>query len=206
MPPMIEYLESLLTGTGHDLDLQTFKLTDQLTGRMLGVRADMTPQAARIDAHPLKRDDADTPVLSGYGVAHPAGRLRRFAQSVAGGRELFGHGGIESDLEILEPDAGNAGADGHRRTCTGPGACRHLPGLAERPGLDEPRRKPTCSMPCSARRCRKSKLLAAASPGTRRRRRRLASLAESATVDGRCLSMARERLAGAGGAGRGGAG
>ena len=53
MPPFIENLESLLTGTGNDLDLQTFKLTDQLTGRMMGVRADITPQAARIDAHPL---------------------------------------------------------------------------------------------------------------------------------------------------------
>ncbi|MCW8853733.1 MAG: ATP phosphoribosyltransferase regulatory subunit, partial [Gammaproteobacteria bacterium] len=51
MPPFIEYLESLLTGTGHDLDLQTFKLIDQLNGRSLGVRADMTPQVARIDAH-----------------------------------------------------------------------------------------------------------------------------------------------------------
>src|SRR3990170_7674545 len=55
MPPLIEYLESLLTGAGKDMDLQTFKLTDQLTGRLMGVRADMTPQAARIDAHYLKR-------------------------------------------------------------------------------------------------------------------------------------------------------
>ena len=54
LPPFIEYLESLLTGTGDDLDLQTFKLTDQLNGRMMGVRADMTPQVARIDAHHLK--------------------------------------------------------------------------------------------------------------------------------------------------------
>ena len=51
MPPLIEYLDALLTGTGRDLDLQTFKLTDQLTGRLMGVRADMTPQTARIDAH-----------------------------------------------------------------------------------------------------------------------------------------------------------
>src|SRR5688572_26395711 len=53
IPPLIEYLDSLLTGAGHDLDLQTFKLTDQLNGRMMGVRADMTPQAARIDASRL---------------------------------------------------------------------------------------------------------------------------------------------------------
>ena len=56
MPPFIEYLDSLLTGTGDDLDLQTFKLTDQLNGRMMGVRADMTPQVARIDAHLLRRN------------------------------------------------------------------------------------------------------------------------------------------------------
>ena len=52
---MIEYLESLLVGTGHDLDLQTFKLIDQLNGRMMGVRADITPQVARIDAHRLRQ-------------------------------------------------------------------------------------------------------------------------------------------------------
>ncbi|HKJ95269.1 MAG TPA: ATP phosphoribosyltransferase regulatory subunit, partial [Gammaproteobacteria bacterium] len=56
MPPLIEYLESLLTGAAHDLDIQTFKLTDQVSGRLMGVRADMTPQAARIDAHQLRRD------------------------------------------------------------------------------------------------------------------------------------------------------
>ena len=55
IPPMLEYLESLLTGTGHDLDLRTFKLVDQLSGRMMGVRADITPQVARIDAHLLNQ-------------------------------------------------------------------------------------------------------------------------------------------------------
>src|SRR5690554_7823101 len=55
MPPTAEFLDSLLTGTGYDLDLQTFKLTDQLTGRMMGVSADVTPQVARMDAHSLKR-------------------------------------------------------------------------------------------------------------------------------------------------------
>lgn len=101
IPPMIEYLESLLTGAGHDLDLQTFKLTDQLTGRLLGVRADMTPQAARIDAHALKQEG---PVRLCYlGTV-----LRAMPEGFAGSRsplqvgcELFGHAGIESDLEIL---------------------------------------------------------------------------------------------------------
>ena len=58
MPPLLEHLESLLTGTGHELDLRTFKLVDQLSGRTLGVRADTTPQAARIDAHLLNRSGA----------------------------------------------------------------------------------------------------------------------------------------------------
>lgn len=101
IPPMIEYLESLLTGAGHDLDLQTFKLTDQLTGRLLGVRADMTPQAARIDAHALKRDE---PVRLCYlGTV-----LHALPNGFAGSRsplqvgcELFGHAGLDSDLEIL---------------------------------------------------------------------------------------------------------
>jgi ATP phosphoribosyltransferase regulatory subunit len=101
MPPMIEFLESLLTGTGHDLDLQTFKLTDQLTGRLLGIRADMTPQAARIDAHALKREE---PVRLCYlgTVLHT--RPDGFAGSrspLQVGCELFGHAGIESDLEVL---------------------------------------------------------------------------------------------------------
>ena len=55
MPPMLEYVESLLTGTGHDMDLRTFKLVDQLSGRMMGLRADITPQVARLDAHLLNR-------------------------------------------------------------------------------------------------------------------------------------------------------
>jgi ATP phosphoribosyltransferase regulatory subunit len=101
MPPMVEFLESLLTGTGRDLDLQTFKLTDQLTGRLLGVRADMTPQAARIDAHALKREEPTRLCYLGT-VLHT--RPDGFAGSrspLQVGCELFGHAGIESDLEIL---------------------------------------------------------------------------------------------------------
>ena len=101
MPPLIEYIESLLTGTGKELDLQTFKLTDQLSGRLMGVRADMTPQAARIDAHYLKRS---TPARLCYvgSVLHT--RPDEFAGSrelLQLGAELFGHPGPESDIEIL---------------------------------------------------------------------------------------------------------
>ena len=56
VPPMLEYVDSLLTGTGHDLDLRTFKLVDQISGRMMGLRADITPQVARIDSHLLNRE------------------------------------------------------------------------------------------------------------------------------------------------------
>jgi len=101
MPPLIEYLDALLTGTGSDMDLQTFKLTDQLTGRMMGVRADMTPQAARIDAHYLKRTQ---PVRLCYvgSVLHT--RPDVFAGSrelLQIGAELFGHPGPESDVEVI---------------------------------------------------------------------------------------------------------
>jgi ATP phosphoribosyltransferase regulatory subunit len=101
IPPFIEYLDSLLTGTGHDLDLQTFKLIDQPSGRLLGLRADMTPQAARIDAHRLQRE-APTRLCYLGTVLHtlPDG----FAGSrslMQVGAELFGHAGAESDVEIL---------------------------------------------------------------------------------------------------------
>ena len=101
MPPFIEYLESLLTGTGHDLNLQTFKLTDQLTGRMMGVRADMTPQVARIDAHQLKQE---TPTRLCYMGTVLHTRSDGFAGSrspLQVGAELYGHSGEQSDVEVL---------------------------------------------------------------------------------------------------------
>ncbi len=102
MPPLIEYLESLQVGTGNDLDLQTFKLIDQLTGRLMGVRADMTPQVARIDAHLLKRDTPNRLCYIGP-VLHtrPSG-FGRSRSPMQVGAELYGHAGIESDVEILQ--------------------------------------------------------------------------------------------------------
>lgn len=100
-PPIIEYLESLLTGTGGDLDLRTFKLTDQITGRTLGIRADITPQAARIDAHQLRRE---APTRLCYVGTVLNTRNDDFAGSrcpVQIGAELYGHSGEESDFEIL---------------------------------------------------------------------------------------------------------
>jgi len=101
MPPFIEYLDSLLTGTGNDLDLQTFKLTDQLSGRMLGVRADMTPQAARIDAHALKHDAPTRLCYLGTVLRTRPDGIAGSRSPLQVGAELFGHAGIESDVEIL---------------------------------------------------------------------------------------------------------
>jgi ATP phosphoribosyltransferase regulatory subunit len=100
VPPMLEYVESLLTGTGHDLDLKTFKLVDQLSGRLLGLRADITPQVARIDAHLLNRQGVTRLCYAGT-VLHtqPSGLLRT-REPMQIGAELYGHGGLESDIEI----------------------------------------------------------------------------------------------------------
>ncbi|NOZ38430.1 MAG: ATP phosphoribosyltransferase regulatory subunit, partial [Gammaproteobacteria bacterium] len=101
MPPFIEYLESLLTGTGNDLDLQTFKLTDQLSGRMMGIRADMTPQVSRIAACHLQQD---APLRLCYMGSVIKTRPDSFASSRSPlqlGAELYGHSGVESDIEIL---------------------------------------------------------------------------------------------------------
>jgi ATP phosphoribosyltransferase regulatory subunit len=101
IPPFIDYLESLLTGTGQDLDLQTFKLTDQLSGRMLGVRADMTPQVARIDAHHLRRDTPTRLCYLGTVLHTRADGFAGTRSPYQIGAEIFGHAGIESEVEIL---------------------------------------------------------------------------------------------------------
>ncbi len=102
MPPLLEYLESLLSGTGGELDLRTFKLVDQLSGRSMGVRADATPQVARIDAHLLNRDGVTRLCYCGP-VLHtrPAG-LRATREPLQFGAEIYGHAGLEADLEVQE--------------------------------------------------------------------------------------------------------
>jgi ATP phosphoribosyltransferase regulatory subunit len=136
IPPFVEYLESLLTGTGRDLDLQTFKLTDQLTGRLMGVRADITPQAARIDAHQLRRA---TPTRLCYlgTVLHT--RSDGFAGSRAPlqiGAELFGHAGVESDCEILCLMMETLALAGVRDVYLDLGHVGIFRGLARQAGLD----------------------------------------------------------------------
>jgi ATP phosphoribosyltransferase regulatory subunit len=100
IPPLIEFTDSLLTGTGHDLDLRTFKLVDQLSGRMMGVRADITPQVARIDAHILNRKGVTRLCYCGSVLhARPAGPAAT-REPIQIGAEIYGHAGIQSDLEI----------------------------------------------------------------------------------------------------------
>ena len=102
MPPLLEHLESLLSGTGHELGLQTFKLVDQLSGRTLGVRADTTPQVARIDAHLLNRHGVTRLCYCGP-VLHtrPSG-LHSTREPLQFGAEIYGHAGLEADLEVLD--------------------------------------------------------------------------------------------------------
>ncbi len=100
MPPLVEFTDSLLTGTGHDLDLRTFKLVDQLSGRMMGVRADITPQVARIDAHLLNSKGVTRLCYCGSVLhARPAGPGAT-REPIQIGAEIYGHAGVASDLEI----------------------------------------------------------------------------------------------------------
>lgn len=100
MPPLLEYLESLLTGAGQAMALRTFKLVDQLSGRTMGVRADMTTQVARIDAHLLNRDSVTRLCYVGS-VLHtrPSG-LHATREPLQIGAEIYGHAGLEADIEI----------------------------------------------------------------------------------------------------------
>lgn len=101
IPPFIDFLDSLLTGSGHDLELQTFKLTDQLSGQLLGIRADMTPQVARIDAHNLKQEWPTRLCYVGT-ILHTRGDpLEKTRSPMQIGAELYGHAGRESDVEVI---------------------------------------------------------------------------------------------------------
>ncbi len=100
-PPMLEFTESLLIGLGQDLDLNTFKVVDQLSGRSMGIHADMTPQAARMDAHSLKREGVSRLCYSGHVLyTRPKSALATRTPFQVG-VELFGEAGIEADIEII---------------------------------------------------------------------------------------------------------
>jgi ATP phosphoribosyltransferase regulatory subunit len=101
MPPLLEHLESLLTGAGEALDLQTFKLVDQLSGRMMGLRADSTPQVARIDAHLLNRPGVTRLCYCGPVLHTRPGGPHATREPLQFGAEIYGHAGLEADLETL---------------------------------------------------------------------------------------------------------
>jgi ATP phosphoribosyltransferase regulatory subunit len=100
IPPTLEYVESLITGTGSKLDIATFKVVDQLTGRMMGIRADTTPQAARIDAHMLNHQGVSRLCYAGTVLRTNPSGIARTREPFQVGVELFGHAGVESDIEI----------------------------------------------------------------------------------------------------------
>jgi ATP phosphoribosyltransferase regulatory subunit len=102
MPPMLEYLDSLLAGTGQDMNLRTFKLVDQLSGRTLGVRADMTTQVARIDAHLLNRASVTRLCYSGSVLLTRPNGLHATREPLQIGAEIYGHAGLEADAEVQE--------------------------------------------------------------------------------------------------------
>ncbi|NYT85794.1 ATP phosphoribosyltransferase regulatory subunit [Pollutimonas harenae] len=137
-PPLVEYIESLLSGTGADLNLRTCKLIDQVSGRTLGVRADMTPQVSRIDAHLLNREGVTRLCYCGTVLhARPAGLLsdRELLQI---GAEIFGHSGVEADIEVIElalASVKRAGVQHARVDLNHPGVLRSIidsdPALAD---------------------------------------------------------------------------
>ena len=137
LPPFIEYLDSLLTGSGHDLDLQTFKLIDQLSGRLLGLRADMTPQAARIDAHRLQRDAPSRLCYLGTVLRTRPDGFDGSRSPMQVGAELFGHRGAESDVEILELMVATLALTGIEDIYLDLGHVGIYRGLAHDAGLDE---------------------------------------------------------------------
>ena len=131
MPPMLEHLESLLSGTGRELDLKTFKLVDQLSGRTLGLRADSTPQVARIDAHLLNRSGVVRLCYCGP-VLHtrPAG-MRATREPLQFGAEIYGHAGLEADLEVQDLALDCLGAAGLRDLALDLGDARIVKGVLE---------------------------------------------------------------------------
>ena len=101
IPPLMEYVDSLLTGVGADLDLKTFKLVDQLSGRLMGVRADITPQVARIDAHLLAANAVNRLCYAGSVLHTQSDGFHRSREPIQVGAELYGDAGARADLEIL---------------------------------------------------------------------------------------------------------
>ena len=129
MPPLLEHLESLLTGTGSALDLQTFKLVDQLSGRTLGLRADTTPQVARIDAHLLNRKGMTRLCYCGPVLHTRPDSPYATREPLQFGAEVYGHAGLEADLEALQLALDGLKAAGLSQLVVDLGDARIVPSL-----------------------------------------------------------------------------
>ena len=130
MPPLLEYLDSLLTGSGRDLDLRTFKLVDQISGRSMGLRADITPQVARIDAHLLNRKGVARLCYCGSVLHALPSTLNATREPLQIGAELYGHGGLEADAEVIRLLARSLELAGVRTTRLDLGHVGIFPALA----------------------------------------------------------------------------
>jgi ATP phosphoribosyltransferase regulatory subunit len=193
MPPFIEYLESLLVGSGSDLDLETFKLTDQLTGRLMGVRADMTQQVARIDAHRLQHEAPTRLCYLGTVLrARPDGPGGS-RSPLQVGAELYGHAGIESDAEVVALMIETLEACGIRDVHLDLGHVGIFRGLTAAAGLDELREAELFEM---LQRKARAELEAAVAGVPQEHASRLLALVDLNGGD-EVLDAARERLAGA---------
>lgn len=135
-PPLMEYLDSLLTGSGSDLEGLTFKITDQLSGRLMGVRADMTPQVARLDAHCLPVDGPARYCYAGTLLQTRPTGLSASRCPVQIGAELYGHDGVESDIEIIRLMLDSLQLAGARDIHLDLGHVGIFRALAESAGLD----------------------------------------------------------------------
>jgi ATP phosphoribosyltransferase regulatory subunit len=137
VPPFVEFLDSLLTGTGKDLDLQTFKLTDQLSGRLMGVRSDTTPQAARIDAHQWRTPGPTRLCYLGTVLKTRSDNFGGSRAPLQIGAELFGHSGVESDFEIISLMLEMLARAGIKHLHLDLGHVGIFRGLAAQAGLDD---------------------------------------------------------------------
>ncbi len=190
MPPLLEHLESLLSGTGRALDLKTFKLVDQLSGRTLGVRADTTPQVARIDAHLLNRVGVTRLCYCGPVLHTRPDGLHATREPLQFGAEIYGHAGLEADLEVQELALDCLKAAGVARPLLDLGDARIVRGVLAGVAL-EPARLGELVAALSAKDASALDALSADLPGsTRQALRQLLSLYGGPEV----LSRAREQL------------
>jgi ATP phosphoribosyltransferase regulatory subunit len=139
IPPLLEYLDSLLTGTGHDLELRTFKVVDQLSGRMMGVRADITPQVARIDAHLLNRRGVTRLCYCGSVLHTRPAAPGATREPIQIGAEIYGEAGVAADVEMLELLCGALEAAGVRKARVDIGHVAVFRAIAHEAGVDAER-------------------------------------------------------------------